>query len=82
MKKTQMVVRKRVKGRVEYNDGEFAEIQTVGILGIEENLSLSTIQIHRCETKDSSEEFQQRFEVGMWLDISTVTELNVRRRAK
>jgi hypothetical protein len=27
MKKTQIVVRKKVKGRVEYNDGEFAEIQ-------------------------------------------------------
>ena len=33
-----MVVRKRVEGRIEYNDGEFAEVQTVGIEGIEEKI--------------------------------------------
>ncbi len=50
MEQTQMVVRKRVEGRIEYNDGEFAEVQTVGIEGIEENLLLVTIQIHREDT--------------------------------
>ncbi len=50
MEQTQMVVRKRVEGRIEYNDGESAEVQTVGIEGIEENLLLVTIQIHREDT--------------------------------
>lgn len=34
-----MVVRKRVEGQVLYNDGEFTEIQTNGIEGIEEGFS-------------------------------------------
>ena len=39
----QMAVRTRVEGEVEHNDGEFAEIQTIGIEGIERNLCLETI---------------------------------------
>jgi hypothetical protein len=35
MEKTRIVSHKRVQGEIEYNDGEFAEIQTVGIEGIE-----------------------------------------------
>jgi len=35
MEKTRIVSQKRVHGEVESNDGEFAEIQTVGIEGIE-----------------------------------------------
>jgi len=35
-----MLTSKRVECRVEYNDGEFAEIQTIGIEGIEKNLLL------------------------------------------
>jgi hypothetical protein len=44
------ISRKRVHGEVEHNDGEFAEIQTVGIEGIEKDLLLETIQVHRCDT--------------------------------
>ena len=75
MEQTQMVVRKRVAGRIEYNDGEFAEVQTVGIEGIEEDLLLETIQIHREDTNDTPDEFQRRFPVGMWLDILTTTDI-------
>ena len=64
MKKNQMVVRKRVQGKVEYNDGEFAEIQTIGIEGIEKNLLLETIQIHRGDTENTPDEFQGRFPVS------------------
>ena len=45
--KTQTLICKRVEGEVEYNDGEFAEVLTNGIDGIEEDLALETIQIHR-----------------------------------
>jgi hypothetical protein len=75
MEKTRIVVQKTVKGRVDYNDGEFAEVQTVGIEGIEEDLWLETIQVHREDTEDLPEEFQRRFPVGMWLDISTTTDI-------
>jgi hypothetical protein len=64
MEKTRIVVQKRVTGRVDYNDGEFAEVQTVGIEGIEEDLWLATIQVHREDTEDLPEEFQRRFPVG------------------
>ena len=37
MEKTEMAIRKKVEGRVDYNDGEFAEVQTVGIEGIEQD---------------------------------------------
>ena len=59
-----MLTGKRVESEVEYNTGEFAEIQTVGMEGIERALLLETIQIRRCDTKNTSEEFQQRFAVG------------------
>jgi len=36
---------------------------------------LGAIQIHREDTSDTSEEFQHRFPVGMWLDIVTTTEI-------
>ena len=70
-----MVISKKVKGEIDYNDGEFAEVQTCGIEGIEKDLLLGTIQIHREDTSDTSEEFQHRFPVGMWLDIVTTTEI-------
>ena len=79
MEKIQMVVRKRVEGQIEYNDGEFAEIQTVGIEGIEEDLLLETIQLHRGDTHDTPEEFQHRFPVGEWLCILTTTEVTKKR---
>ncbi|HEY1657347.1 MAG TPA: hypothetical protein VGG14_03305 [Candidatus Sulfotelmatobacter sp.] len=70
-------VRKRVEGEVQYNDGQFAEIQTNGIEGIEEDILLETIQIHRENTDDTESEFKHRFPVGMWLDILTTIEIFV-----
>ena len=70
-----MIIRKKVKGEVDYNDGEFAEIQMSGIEGIEKDLLLDTFQVHREETSDSPQEFRQRFPVGMWLDVVTTTEI-------
>jgi len=75
MENTRMVVRKRVEGRVDFNDGEFAEVQIVGTDGIEKDLWLETIQLHRQDTSDTSDEFQRRFPVDMWLDILTITDI-------
>ena len=69
-----MTVTKRVEGEVEFNDGEFAEIQTYGIEGIEKDLLLKTVQIHREDTEDTSDEFQRRLPVGTVLEIITTTE--------
>ncbi len=71
-------VRKGVVSDIQYNDGEFAEVQTNGIEGIEDNLFLGTIQVHRDDTHDTKSEFENRFPVGMWLDIVTVTEISTR----
>ena len=73
MENTRMVVRKRTHAEVEYNDGEFTEMQTYGIVGIEKNLLLEKIQFHRCDTPDTPEEFQQRFPVGARVEIVTIT---------
>ena len=75
MEKTQMIVRKQVEGAVQYNNGEFAEVDTIGIEGLEKDLLLETIQVHRCDTEDTSEEFQRRFPVDVRLDILTITEI-------
>lgn len=75
MEETRIVVRKKTKGRVDYNDGEFAEVQIVGVEGIEEDLWLETIQVHRADTNDLPEEFRHRFPVGLWLDILTITDI-------
>ena len=42
-----MKVHKRLEGEVQYNDGQFAEVQTVGTEGLEQGLRLDTIQLHR-----------------------------------
>ena len=68
-------VRKWIEGEVQYNDGQFAEVQTNGIQGIETNLLLETLQIHREDTDDTESEFKHRFPVGMCLDILTTTEI-------
>ena len=73
MEKNQMMTLKQVEGEVEYNDGELAEIQTVGTDGIEKNLLLETIQMHRSDDTNTPEEFRHRFPVGMRLSIWTVT---------
>jgi len=75
MEKTQMIVRKQVEGAVQYNNGEFAEVDTIGIEKVEKDFLLETIQVHRCDTEDTSEEFQRRFPVDVRLDILTITEI-------
>lgn len=75
MTETKTVIRKKVEGQVLYNDGEFAEIQTNGIEGIEEGVLLETIQTHRGDTSDLPEELQRRFPVGMRLEIMTTHEI-------
>ncbi len=70
-----MVVSQKVEGEVEYNDGDFAEVQTFGIEGIEKNLLQDIFQIHRDDTSDTSEEFQLRFPVGTHLALVTTTEI-------
>jgi hypothetical protein len=75
MKTTRLIVRERVGGQVEYNDGQFAEVNTIGIEGIDRDLVLDTIQIHREDTEKTPEEFQQRFPVGKQLEIRTTTEI-------
>ena len=75
VEKMTMVSSKRVDGEVEYNDGEFAAVQTFGIEGIERGLLLETIQIHRKDTEDTPEKFRRRFPAGMILSILTTTEI-------
>jgi hypothetical protein len=82
MEKTRIVSQKRVHGEVESNDGEFAEIQTVGIDGIEKDLLLETIQVHRGDTSYSCEQFQDKFPVGSWLDICTTIEVTTAASSK
>lgn len=67
---------KSVEGEIQNNDGEFAEIQTDGIEGIEKDLLLGIMQIHRENTDDTKSQFEHRFPVGMWLDILTTTEIS------
>ena len=68
-KKPRMLTSNRVEGTVEYNNGEFAEVLTYGIEGIDKSLLLETIQIHVEDTENTPEEFQQRFPVGATLGI-------------
>jgi hypothetical protein len=46
MPNTTTIIRKVLEGRIEYNDGHFAVIQTYGIDGVEKNILLQTIQTH------------------------------------
>jgi hypothetical protein len=79
MEETGMLTSKRVEGKVEYNDGEFAEIQTIGIEGVEKNLLLETIQIHRGDTQNTPAEFLRKFPVGMRVGVLTSTEVTKKR---
>jgi hypothetical protein len=77
------IIRKRFGGQVLFNDGHFAEIQTHGISGMKRGLVLDIIQTHIEDTDDTTQEFKQRFEVGMRLYITTVTEIvTIRAKAK
>ena len=73
-----MVITKRVEGEVEYNDGEFAEVQTYGVEGIEKNLLLEALQIHREDTGDTTEEFQKQFPIGTVMEILTTTKITIK----
>ncbi|MFL6305715.1 MAG: hypothetical protein ACJ72H_19475 [Candidatus Sulfotelmatobacter sp.] len=73
-----MIVTKRVEGEVQFNDGEFAELQTYGIEGIEKDLLLQTVQIHREDTDSTSDKFLKRFSVGTVLEITTTTEFTIK----
>jgi hypothetical protein len=75
MKTARVISHRQVHGEVECNDGEFAEIQTVGIDDIEKDLLTERIQIHREDTKYSSAEFEEEFSVGSLLEISTTIEV-------
>lgn len=67
----------RRRCEVLYNDGDVAEIRTIGIDGIERGLLLDTVQIHRGDTEDAPEEFQQTFKIGTQLYISTTVEIAI-----
>lgn len=69
-----MIISKKFEGEVDHNNGEFAEVKTNGIEGIEEGLWLGTMQIHR-DTEETRGRFLQRFPVGMRLEIVTTTEI-------
>ena len=51
-----MKIYKRLAGKVQRNDREFAEIQTVGIEGVEKDLLLDAIQIDRSDKPDAPSE--------------------------
>ena len=70
-----MIVTKKVEGEVDYNDGEFAEVKTIGIEGIENGLWLGTMQIHRANTEYTPDEFRERYPVGMLIQIVATTEI-------
>jgi hypothetical protein len=70
-----MVNTRKVMGEVVYNNGEFAEIETFGVDGIETGLILETIQISRDDTNDGTKEFRRKFRVGVLLDITTTVEI-------
>ena len=70
-----MVVTKKVEGEIDYNDGDFAEVKTIGIEGTENELWLGTMQIHRAKFEYTSDEFRERYPVGMLLQIETTTEI-------
>ena len=70
-----MFTSKRVEGQVEYNNGELAEVVTIGVEGIEKGLWLDTIWISSSDTSDTAEQFRDRFPVGASLCIQTITEI-------
>ena len=70
-----MIIAKKVAGDVDLNDGEFAEVTTIGVEVIEKDLLLDTFQIHREDTDDTPDQFRRRFSIGMRLDITTTTKI-------
>lgn len=70
-----MLVRKTLKGVIACNDGLFAEIDIVGVEGIEKDLVLDAIQIHQTDTTDTEKQFQESWPPNMWVDIVTTTQV-------
>jgi hypothetical protein len=68
-----MIIRKSVAGHVIYNDGDLAEIELVGVEGVEKNLVLDTMQVSIYETTDTKEQFLRRFPADMWLNMTLTT---------
>jgi hypothetical protein len=76
--KAQMITSKRVEGEVQHNDGMYvSKFRPSESKEFEEDLLLRTIQIQRCDTENTPEEFQRRFADGMRLSIVTTTEITV-----
>jgi hypothetical protein len=62
-------------GQVTYNDGQFAEVQLIGMEGLESGLLLETIQLHREETDKSTADFLRELPCGTRLHVSITTEV-------
>jgi len=73
-----VIITKRVEGEVDYNDGDFAEVNTIGVEGKEKDLGLGTLQIHREDTQDTPCEFRERFSAGTRLDVVITTTITTK----
>jgi hypothetical protein len=71
MKRVSVTVIKKTLGMIEHNDGEFVEVQNIGIEGIETGLHLDRVQIQRSDTEYNRRDFLRRFKVGGLLDVCT-----------
>jgi hypothetical protein len=76
MERSSVTIQKRVEGQVVFNNGQFVEIETYGIDGIETGLILDTIQIDRCEAATDTRNFKRTFPRGTCLEISTTLEIS------
>ena len=58
------------QGQVEFNDGDFAEVQLY--VELEDGIGYGgiAIQIHRGDTDLGRDEFCRRFRAGCWINIS------------
>jgi hypothetical protein len=72
-----MLKTKKVLGEVSFNNGDFCEIDTYGLEGIDTGLMLESIQLARHDTGDGVKKFRQRFRIGTLLDITTITTITV-----
>lgn len=75
MNDQKVTITKETLGKVEFNDGEFAEIEKIGVEGIEACLLLDRIQIDRSDTSYSRRKFRRIFPAGTLLDVSTTIEV-------
>lgn len=64
------------RSQVVFNNGQFAEIETYGIEGIETGLFLDTIQVDRGEAASDTRNFKRNFRRGTCLEITTTTEIS------